>query len=131
VAVITGGASGIGRAAAELMAEEGAAVVVADWTAEEGEQVAAGVRSRGGRALLVRADVSVAAEAARIAQEAVAAFGGIDVLVNGAAIPMRDRTVETTDEPDWERVMGVNLKSVYLVSKHVVPTYAPAAAARS
>lgn len=121
VAVVTGGASGIGRVTADLLAAEGAAVAIADWTAEAGRAAAAGIAAAGGRARFIQVDVSQQADAERLAQETVAAFGGIDILVNGAAISLRDRTVETAAEAEWDYVLGVNLKSVYLVSKYVIP----------
>ena len=121
VAVVTGGASGIGRATAELFAAEGAAVVIADWTAEAGQSAAAAIEARAGRARFIHVDVSKRADAERLARETVDAFGGIDLLVNAAAISLRDRTVETAEEEEWDYVLGVNLKSVYLVSKYVIP----------
>ena len=121
VAVVTGGASGIGRATAELLAAEGAAVVVGDWTAAAGEQVAAGIRERGGSAHFVHVDVSQRADARRLADEAVATFGGIDILVNAAGIGLPNHTVETTEEDAWDLVLGVNLRGIYLASKFAIP----------
>lgn len=121
VAVVTGGASGIGRATAELFAAEGASVVIGDWTAEAGEATAAGVRERGGRAHFVHVDISKRTDAARLADEAVETFGGIDILVNAAGIGLPNHTVETTEEDEWDYVLGVNLKGTYLVSKYVMP----------
>jgi len=121
VAVVTGGASGIGRATAELFAAEGAAVVVGDRTAEAGASTAAGIRARGGRAHYVHVDVSKGADAARLAREAVETFGGIDILVNAAGIGLPNHSVETTEEDEWDSVLGVNLKGTYLVSKYALP----------
>ncbi len=121
VAVVTGGASGIGRATAELFAAEGAAVVIGDWTAEAGTATVAGVRERGGRAHFVQVDVSKRAGAERLARETVETFGGIDILVNAAGIGLPNHTVETTEEDEWDYVLGVNLKGTYLVSKYIIP----------
>jgi NAD(P)-dependent dehydrogenase (short-subunit alcohol dehydrogenase family) len=120
VAIVTGAASGIGRASAELFAAEGASVLVADLRTEGCTEVAAALRARGFRAeacvVDVRDDASVQAMVAR----AVRAFGGIDVLFNNAGVgnyvPFDDL------EPDeWDRIVGVNLKGVYLGCRHAVP----------
>ncbi len=121
VAVVTGGASGIGRATAELFAVEGAAVVIGDWTVEAGERVVTGIEGRGGRARFVRVDVSKRADAERLAQAACETFGGIDILVNAAGIGLPNHTVESTEEDEWDHVLGVNLKGTYLVSKYAIP----------
>src|SRR5690606_26244367 len=85
VAVVTGAAMGIGRASAEALAREGAAVVVADIDEEAGSATAAGLRASGAEAIFVRTDVAVMADMQAMAAEAVEAFGGIDILVNNAA----------------------------------------------
>lgn len=121
VAIITGGASGIGRATVELFAAEGAAVVIGDWSTEAGAAVAAGVQAGGGRARFVQVDVSKRADAERLARETVEAFGSVDILVNAAGIGLPNHTVENTEEEEWDYVLGVNLKGTYLVSKYVIP----------
>ena len=120
VAVITGAGLGIGRACALAFAAEGVAVAVVDIDREAGEQTAADIASAGGRAVFIRADISQAADAERLAQETVEAFGGIDILHNNAGI-QRYGTVVTTSEPEWDEVMRINLKSHYLVSHACVP----------
>jgi NAD(P)-dependent dehydrogenase (short-subunit alcohol dehydrogenase family) len=119
-ALITGGASGIGRATALLFAREGAAVAVADLDAGGGEAVAQAIRDAGGRALSVRCDVSQAADCERAVQRAVDEFGGLDVLFNNAGI-IRRASVLATSEAEWDRVMAVNVKSVYLMSRSAIP----------
>ncbi|HEV2123532.1 MAG TPA: SDR family oxidoreductase [Chloroflexota bacterium] len=121
VAIVTGGASGIGRATVELFAAEGASVVIGDWSTEAGAAVATGVKAGGGRARFVQVDVSKRADAERLARETVEAFGSVDILVNAAGIGLPNHTVENTEEEEWDYVLGVNLKGTYLVSKYVIP----------
>jgi NAD(P)-dependent dehydrogenase (short-subunit alcohol dehydrogenase family) len=120
VAIVTGGGSGLGRAMALTFAREGAAVVVADLVAERARETAALVTDAGGRALGVQTDVSDAGQVAAMAEQAVAAFGGVDVLVNNAAISGDDNILKI-DEAGWDRTFDVVLKSVYLCSKTVLP----------
>lgn len=124
-AIVTGAASGIGRATATLLAAEGAAVVVADLDEGAGEAVAAGIRAAGGRATFVRCDVTSADDCRRAVDACVAAFGGLDVLVNNAGIIRRASVVDTT-EAEWDAVMAVNVKSVFLMSKFAIPVMASA-----
>jgi NAD(P)-dependent dehydrogenase (short-subunit alcohol dehydrogenase family) len=120
VAVVTGGAAGIGRAVAESFAREGASVVIADTDEAMGRHVAAEIGERGDPALFVPCDVSRAEDAARLAEEAVRAFGSISILCNNAGI-QRYGTVTETSEEVWDEVMAVNLKGVYLCSHYCIP----------
>ncbi len=122
VALVTGGASGIGRAAALLLAREGAAVVVHDIRAE-GQGTVDAIRAAGGRAAFVPGDVTRSADCQAAVQKAVADFGGLDILVNNAGIIRRASVVETTED-EWDRVMAVNVKSVFLFSKAAIPIMA-------
>jgi NAD(P)-dependent dehydrogenase (short-subunit alcohol dehydrogenase family) len=122
VSLITGAASGIGRVAALLFAEEGAAVVVADVTDETGERTAEEIRDAGGRAVYVHADVSRASDAEAMVNAAVEAFGGIHILYNNAGVfPEDDGSVIETPEDTWDRVMAINLKGVFLGCRYGIP----------
>jgi NAD(P)-dependent dehydrogenase (short-subunit alcohol dehydrogenase family) len=122
VALITGSARGMGKVAAELFAQEGASIIVTDVAQQEGEAVAQGIRDSGGKAIFVAADVTRASAVERLVESAIASYGHIDVLYNNAGImPNADGSVlEITDEL-WDTVMMVNLKSVFLCCKYVIP----------
>jgi len=120
VALITGGASGIGRATAELFVREGAAVVVADVNSAPGKAVADEIARAGGRTIFEPADVTLAADCRRLVERTIKEFGKINVLFNNAGI-IRRATVLDLSEEDWDRVMAVNVKSIYLLSREVIP----------
>src|SRR5262245_27638195 len=119
VVIVTGAGSGIGRATALRLAQEGAHVVVADRNQGGGEATIAAVREAGGEALFVGADVSRGADAERIVAEAVRVYGRLDALVNNAAI-MIPKAVPELSEEEWDTVLGVNLKGVFLCSKQAI-----------
>jgi NAD(P)-dependent dehydrogenase (short-subunit alcohol dehydrogenase family) len=122
VALITGSAGGIGRVAAELFAAEGARVVVADVVDGDGEAAAEKIRSAGGEAHFVHADVSSAAECEAMVAATIDRFGSLDVLYNNAGIfPGDDGSVTQTSEATWDRVMNINLKGVFLGCKYGIP----------
>jgi len=122
-AFVSGGASGIGLATAALFAREGAAVAIADLDGPRGAAAAGFIREAGGRALFLQCDVSRAPDAENAVAQAVKEFGGLDILCNSAGI-IRRATLPDTLEEDWDRVMAVNVKSIYLLGRHVVPVMA-------
>jgi NAD(P)-dependent dehydrogenase (short-subunit alcohol dehydrogenase family) len=119
-ALISGGASGIGRATALLFAQEGAAVAIVDLDGARGKEVEREIHQGGGRGLFILGDVSRAEDCRRAVEETVRAFGGLDILFNNAGIIRRATVVETTEE-EWDRVIAVNLRSAFLLSKYAIP----------
>jgi NAD(P)-dependent dehydrogenase (short-subunit alcohol dehydrogenase family) len=115
-AIVTGAASGIGKAIALAFAAEGADVAILDLNEAWGEQVAATIRSQGRRACFVRCDVGVADQVQAAFDEAVRFLGEIDVLVNNAAVIRFSKIVDMPEE-DWDLVLRTNLKSVFLCSQ--------------
>ena len=121
VALVTGGASGIGRACAQLFASEGASVVVSDVALEGGHETVRLIEEDGGEAFFVEADVSKAAQVEALVGGTVEAYGHLDYAFNNAGIEGRMAT-NTADylEEDWDRVIAVNLKGVWLCMKHEI-----------
>jgi NAD(P)-dependent dehydrogenase (short-subunit alcohol dehydrogenase family) len=124
-AIVTGGASGIGRAAVELFAAEGASVVIADLDVAAATGLAEAIARSGGRAVAVRCDVTRSEDCRRAVETAVGSFGGLEILFNNAGIIRRADVVETSEE-EWAHVMAVNVTSVFLMSKHAIPVMAQA-----
>ena len=119
-AVVTGAASGIGRETALRFSEEGAAVVCADLNAEGAAAVAAEIAAKGGTAHSAGVDITSELEVARLAEEALAALDGVDVLVNNAGVTILGGVAELT-EADWQREIDINLSGAYRVSKTFWP----------
>lgn len=118
-AIVTGAASGIGRGIATLFAQEGARVVVADID-DDGGAAVAGELGGAAVARYIHADVSDGAQVRALVEGTIAAFGGVDILVNNAAIVIFKKLVETEEE-EWDRVIATNLRSVYLCSRYTIP----------
>lgn len=125
VALITGGASGIGRATALLFAREGAAVAVVDVNEPEGHAVVENIIDEGGQAIFLRSDVTRAADCQLAVRQTVEQLSKLDILFNNAGIIRRASVVETSEE-EWDLVMATNVKSVFLLSKYAIPIMAEA-----
>jgi len=123
VAIVTGGASGIGRATAFLFARQGATVVIADMSETAGQAVAQQIVENRGRAIFMRTDVTKPADCQSVVERTIGEFGKIDILFNNAGIIRRASVVEL-NEDDWDRVMAVNVKSIFLLSRLAVPIMA-------
>ena len=125
VAMLTGAAGGIGRAAALRFAQEGASIVVTDIDLNGARSVADEIQAAGGRAMALAHDVGCEAQWAQVASATLEAFGTVDVLFNNAGIFVLKPLVETTLE-EWNRLMAINVTGVFLGMKHVMPLMARA-----
>ena len=121
VATITGGGSGIGRATCLLFAREGAKVVVADYIAEGGNETVRQISAAGGQAVFVQADVSKSADVQNMIGAAVRNYGRVDIFFNNAGIEGPSTKLANLKEEDWDRVIAIDLTSVYLGMKYVIP----------
>lgn len=120
VAIITGAGAGIGRASALFFAKEGAEVVVADCDPEEGARTVRLIKGNGGVAIFVQVDVSKAANVKNMVKTTVETYGKLDILINNAGIYAQANVVEVAEE-EWDRILDVNLKGVFLCSKYSIP----------
>ncbi|HKC63629.1 MAG TPA: SDR family oxidoreductase [Pyrinomonadaceae bacterium] len=120
VCIVSGGGSGIGRATCERFAAEGGRVVVVDLNEEHGNETVKAITSKGGQSIFAKADVSNSADVQAALKAAVDKWGKINIIVNDAAMMTFKPIVELSDE-DWDRVLAVNLRSVFLFCKYGVP----------
>ncbi len=121
IAIVTGAGSGFGRGIALRFAAEGAKVVVNDLNAENGEHTVEDVTEAGGNARFVAGDVSRDADVKRLVEFALAAYGGLDVVVNNAGTTHKNQPMLEVSEAEFDRIYQVNVKSLYLTAKHAVP----------
>jgi NAD(P)-dependent dehydrogenase (short-subunit alcohol dehydrogenase family) len=120
VALISGGARGQGAVEARLFVREGAKVVFGDILDDDGKYVEEEIRLQGGKAIYVHLDVTQAQDWQRAVQTAESRYGRLDILVNNAGITIHG-TIEETSEADWDRIMAINLKGVFLGTKYALP----------
>ena len=120
VGLITGAARGQGETEARLFAQEGAKIVLTDILVDQGQRVAASIQTGGGEATFVQLDVSNPNEWTEVVRHAVQTYGRLDILVNNAGIALRAGLVDTT-VADWDRLMDINLKGVFLGMQHAIP----------
>ena len=125
VAIITGAGSGQGRAAALIFSREGAKIAVSDWKPELGDETVTLVKKAGGEAIFIRTDVSESADVQNLVRTTVSTYGRIDILYNNAGVgfssPLSMSDVINTPEADWDRVIAINLRSMYLTAKYGIP----------
>ncbi len=119
IAIVTGGARGIGQAISELFAKEGATVIILDLL-EQGQEVAEGITADGGKAEFHSVSVTDKSAIEQLFSEVHSKYGKIDILINNAGIT-RDRTLEKMSEAEWDAVIDVNLKGVFLCTQAVIP----------
>jgi meso-butanediol dehydrogenase/(S,S)-butanediol dehydrogenase/diacetyl reductase len=122
VAIITGARAGIGAASAELFALEGAAVVVTDIDANGAQRTATTIHQQGAKAVAVGGDVSRSADVRRVIDIAIESFGRIDILFNNAGVVPVGR-IDATTEEQWDMAMAINVKSIYLFTRAVIPRF--------
>ena len=120
VIIVTGGATGIGRGISEVLAREGAKVVIANRNREKGETATEAIRAQGGEAIFVPTDVTKEEDCRNLVCRAVESFGRLDGLVNNAGIFPRATLEETTEEL-WDQIFDINLKGVFFCCKYAVP----------
>jgi NAD(P)-dependent dehydrogenase (short-subunit alcohol dehydrogenase family) len=121
IALITGGGSGIGRSTCLLFASEGAKVTVADYVVDGGNETVRQIKAAGGEAVFVQADVSKSTDVQHMVATTVKTYGRIDVLFNNAGIEGPSAKLANYKEEDWDRVIAIDLTSVYLGMKYVIP----------
>ena len=121
VAIVTGGALGIGKASSLLLAKEGAQVAITDILDKEGQEVVKEIKKSGGVALFWHLDVSNEKEVQKVFADIHNKFGKIDVLVNNAGIAGVSKPTHEITEEEWDKVMAVNVKGVFFCTKHVIP----------
>lgn len=120
IAIVTGVASGIGKGTAELFAREGARIAGGDVNVREGERTIQSIREQGREAIFVPTDVTRASEVKNLVNQAVGAFGGVDILFSNVGIVVGN-PIAKVSEDEWDEVMAVNLKSMFLCCKYVLP----------
>ena len=120
VAIITGAASGIGKATAKLFAEHGAKVVVADIDENGGNQTVTDIQDAGNEAIFIQTDVTIKADTEQMVAQTLKNYGKLDTLLNSAGIAMRLPVAELPEE-DWHRCLDVNLNGVFLCAKAAIP----------
>ncbi len=120
VAIVTGGAKGIGWGIVKVLIQEGAKVVIADWDEVKGLQTAEEMRKAGGDVIYVKTDVSQEEQVKHLVQATIDQYGRIDILVNDAGIGVYKSVLDTTID-DWDRCLAVNLKGQFMCSKYVIP----------
>jgi len=121
VALVTGGGSGIGRASALAFAREGAKVVIADIAVKDGEKTVKLIREASGESIFVKTDVSKSVEVEKLVNKAVDTYGQLDYAHNNAGVRSSQRLTADCTEEDWDRIININLKGIWLCMKYEIP----------
>ena len=121
VAIITGAGSGIGRASSILFAREGAKIIVADINEEGGQKTVEYIRADGGQAKFIKTDVTKSTDVKKLIESSYDKFGQIDILFNVAGTPQNNTPIEDFNEELWDKIYTVNVKSIFLTMKYVIP----------
>jgi 3-oxoacyl-[acyl-carrier protein] reductase len=121
VALITGAGSGMGRASAILFSKEGSKISVVDVDSKTGKETVDAIKDMGGEAIFVQADVSSAPDVERMVKTTADTYGKLDILFNNAGIAMAFTPIEDVEEAFWDRIMAINLKSIFLGCKYAIP----------
>jgi len=121
VAIVTGGASGIGESTVKLFAAQGAKVVIADVNEEAGNKLAEAVKANGGEAIFVKSDTSVPGDSEKVVNAAISAFGKLDIAVNNAGIGGPAAPVGEYDIEAWNKVIAINLSGVFYGMRYQIP----------
>lgn len=121
IALVTGAGSGMGRASAILFSKEGAKISIVDIDSNTGQQTVESIKQEGGEAIFVHADVSKSSDVERMIKSTLDTYGRLDILFNNAGIPMAFTPIEEVQEDLWDRIMAINLKSVFLGLKYAIP----------
>lgn len=121
VAIITGSASGMGLEEAQLFAREGAKVIIADVNAEAGEKVASDINAEGGEATFIEVNMRDGASVQALVDKTVETYGSLDIVVNNAGIFDKYASILDTSEEQWDLILDVNLKGIYLMAKAAIP----------
>jgi NAD(P)-dependent dehydrogenase (short-subunit alcohol dehydrogenase family) len=121
VAIITGGARGIGRGIALRFVEEGCSVVITDLLTAEGRQTAEEISKKGRDAIFIKCDVMDSSQVKDMMDQVIKKFGKVDILINNAGVTGLPKSITETSEEEWDRVLAINLKGIFLCCKSVVP----------
>jgi NAD(P)-dependent dehydrogenase (short-subunit alcohol dehydrogenase family) len=121
VAIITGGARGIGRGIALRFAEEGCSPVIVDVLAAEGKKTSEELSKKGGNAVFIKCDITNSSQVKEMVDQVIGKFGKVDILINNAGTAGLPKSITETTEEEWDRVLAINLKGIFLCCKSVVP----------
>ncbi|MGZ4857608.1 MAG: SDR family NAD(P)-dependent oxidoreductase, partial [Methanobacteriaceae archaeon] len=121
VAIITGGARGIGRGIALKFADEGCSIVISDVLADEAEKTVEEISQKGRETIFLKCDVSNSSQVQDTVDQTISRFGKVDILVNNAGIAGAVKSIVDVSEEEWDRLLAINLKGVFLCCKAVVP----------